>query len=273
MRRLPARVSGDRDLARFGNVLIGAGVAALVLAVSWQLGLVPGSRMTLPAPVALDHRLTTAPPTAAPLATAAPLGVRDSREAVVPRVAVVTRVPSPAFPVGYRSPDADHRAAEAALPLPGYAARLAIPSIDLDTPVEQAGIVLDPQGAPAWETRPFVAVHYGDLTALVGARGNAVIAGHVATRTEGNVFRNLYQVDFGDGIQVWDEREQLHSFQVVDVRLVTPSDTSVMAPTTERTLTLITCGGTFDPIKHEFSDRLIVIAKAAMPEAGPSLSS
>jgi sortase (surface protein transpeptidase) len=34
-----------------------------------------------------------------------------------------------------------------------------------------------------------------------------------------------------------------------------------MAPTPEETLTLITCGGTFDPLTREFSDRLIVTAK------------
>jgi hypothetical protein len=34
-----------------------------------------------------------------------------------------------------------------------------------------------------------------------------------------------------------------------------------MQPTPAPTLTLITCGGTFDPSKREFSDRLIVIAK------------
>jgi sortase (surface protein transpeptidase) len=34
-----------------------------------------------------------------------------------------------------------------------------------------------------------------------------------------------------------------------------------MDPTPDETLTLITCGGTFDPISREFSDRLIVVAK------------
>ena len=48
---------------------------------------------------------------------------------------------------------------------------------------------------------------------------------------------------------------------MVDVKLVPPEDTSVMASTPDETLTLITCGGTFDPVKREFSDRLIVTAK------------
>jgi sortase (surface protein transpeptidase) len=48
---------------------------------------------------------------------------------------------------------------------------------------------------------------------------------------------------------------------VTEVKLVPPSDVSVMDPTPDPTLTLITCGGTFDPVKREFSDRLIVVAK------------
>jgi LPXTG-site transpeptidase (sortase) family protein len=120
---------------------------------------------------------------------------------------------------------------------------------------------MDKGGNPTWETKPFVAVHYGDLTALVGARGNAVIAGHVVTLYEGNVFRNLYRVDLSDRIEVWDDQDREHDFFVVDVKLVPPTDMSPMSPTPDRTLTLITCGGTFDPVKREFSERLIVIAK------------
>jgi LPXTG-site transpeptidase (sortase) family protein len=158
--------------------------------------------------------------------------------------------------------DAVDRAYGAKAPAPGYAVRLAIPAIKLDTAVKQGGIVLDKQGNPTWETLPFVAVHYGDRTALVGARGNAVIAGHVVTLYEGNVFRNLYQLDLNARIQVWDDHDREHHFYVVDVKLVPPTDTSSMQPTPDRTLTLITCGGTFDPVKREFSERLIVIAKA-----------
>jgi LPXTG-site transpeptidase (sortase) family protein len=298
--RLLARVRGSAalrvraDLTRLGNALLVAGLAALALAGAWQLGLVPGSRVTLPAPVALERRPPTpaAAPPVAPPAVAPPVTTARRDAAPVPAPPAVPAPPGgdaraddgarppdtmptandppiaaaaagPAFPAGYRAPDSDDRAADAALPVPGHAVRLAIPSIALDTPVEQAGIVPGPDGQPEWETRPFVAVHYGDLTALVGARGNAVIAGHVVTRFEGNVFRMLYKVDLGDAIQVWDERDHLHAFRVVDVRLVSPTDTSVMAPTTDRTLTLITCGGTFDPLARRFSDRLVVVAKPA----------
>jgi len=155
--------------------------------------------------------------------------------------------------------DADDRA-EAASP-GGYAVRLVIPAIDLDTQVKQGGIVRDSHGDLVWETLPFVAVHYGDLTSLLGKPGNAVIAGHVVTIREGNVFRLLYKVAHDDHIVVWDDLDRKHEYRVVDAKLVAPSDVSVMAPTSEETLTLITCGGTFDPVKREFSDRLIVTAR------------
>jgi LPXTG-site transpeptidase (sortase) family protein len=157
--------------------------------------------------------------------------------------------------------DAVDREEYAKLPPPGYAVRLAIPAIRLDSVVKQGGIIEDNHGTLAWETLPFVAVHYGGMTALVGALGNAVIAGHVVTLNEGNVFRFLYKVNLGDTIQVWDDQDREHYFHVVDVKLVSPTDLSPMAATPDPTLTLITCGGTFDSVKREFSDRLIVVAK------------
>ncbi len=237
---------------RAGTALIVVGLALLAVGVAWQFGLIPGSGVTLPPPVALQR---TATPIAAPSATTAPV--------IPPAVMVLpTAAPAP-LPVAPlpQSPDAADRREQAQRPPPGYAVRLAIPSIKLETVVQQGGIVDNADGNPSWETLPFVAVHYGDLTSLIGAQGNAVIAGHVVTLREGNVFRFLYQLDLDDEIQVWDNHEREHDFRVVDVKLVPPTDTSVMAPTPDQTLTLITCGGTFDPVKREFSDRLIVTAK------------
>jgi LPXTG-site transpeptidase (sortase) family protein len=244
------------------NALLGLGALLLVYAGLWQFGLAPGSRVSLPEPVALAK----APPL--------PLGevdVAEPREATAGEgavqplpVASAPNRPSPAVPNRVLiAPDAADRAAAAAYPAPGYAVRLAIPSIKLDTEVKQGGIVADADANPTWQTLPFVAVHYGDLTSLVGARGNAVIAGHVVTLSEGNVFRFLYQVELDDEVFVWDQRDKLHRFKVQDVKLVPPTDVSVMEPTPDPTLTLITCGGTFDPVKREFSDRLIVTAKPA----------
>ena len=259
-------------MSRLGNALIVIGVLLLGYAGLWQLGLAPGARVTLPPPVALQRTPPSAPlvvAAATPLATATvpwPTAADEPAAALAPPVPTVPAALAAAPPRVLQAPlpaapDAADRKLDAQLPAAGYAVRLAIPAIKLDTEVQQGGIVQDDHGNPVWQTLPFVAVHYGDLTALVGARGNAVIAGHVVTLREGNVFRFLYQLDLDDEIQVWDDHEREHDFRVVDVKLVPPTDLSPMGPTPDPTLTLITCGGTFDPIKREFSDRLIVTAK------------
>jgi LPXTG-site transpeptidase (sortase) family protein len=259
-------------MARLGTVLLVLGVLALGYGALWQFGLAPGSRVTLPPPVALERTTPgtreVAAPTQPPLPTQpaqvpVPAQAPPLSQATPPAAAPVapTLLPLPTLePAHLAAADADERAA-AQPPETGYAVRLAIPSIKLDTVVQQGGIVQDSDGNPEWETLPFVAVHYGDLTSLIGAPGNAVIAGHVVTLSEGNVFRFLYQLDLDDQVQVWDDHAAEHDFRVVDVKLVPPSDTSVMDQTPSETLTLITCGGTFDPVKREFSDRLVVTAR------------
>lgn len=235
-------------MSRLGTALIVSGLLVLAYGGAWQLGLAPGSRLSLPPPVALDK-----PRLATPLPTVM----------VEPTLATAPTPTAVATPAAVRlaAADSTDRDTAAHAAPPGYAVRLAIPAIKLDTRVQQGGIVEDANGNPVWQTVPFVAVHYGDLTALIGQPSNAVIAGHVVTLNEGNVFRFLYQLDLDDHIQVWDDHERERDYHVVDVRLVPPSDTSVMDPTPDETLTLITCGGTFDPVSREFSERLIVVAK------------
>ena len=299
-----------RSFARnASSVLIGAGLLLVLYAGAWEVGLAPGSRVTIPEPVALTRSRPTAIPAEAPPAepqtdrTPSPgregAGEGGRGEPQKPRsspqkegsadtpAATAPVAPPSAAPLtksastdlglrkedeivwrdifdGRRPPSAADRLDDilaAHLPVPARAVRLVIPAIKLQTEVQQAGVKPNAHGEPEWVTLPFIAVHYGDLTALVGAPGNAVIAGHVVTLNEGNVFRNLYQVDLGDEIQVSDDLDQVQRFEVVRVKLVPPSDISVMEPTPDRTLTLITCGGTFDPRTREFSERLIVIAK------------
>lgn len=269
--RGPGSLLGRSAGARAGSALVAAGVLLMAYAGLWQLGLAPGSHVAIPEPVALRRTAgfvaeapTVAPPVVPERATPVPARVTPAAEAHTPAVSAAPsvrdsdwRIPQPAPLV---PADREDRIQAAQGPHPGYATRLAIPSIHLDTKVEQGGIQVDSSGQPEWLTLPFVAVHYGDLTALVGAPGNAVIAGHVATLAMGNVFQFLYQVDLGDEVQVWDQRGDLHRFRVASVKLVAPSDTSAMAETAEPTLTLITCGGEFDPVKREFSKRLVVTA-------------
>jgi LPXTG-site transpeptidase (sortase) family protein len=243
-------------MARLGTALLVCGVLLLAFSVAWQRGLVPGSRVTLPLPVA---RSVSSLPT--PVVAAVPTAEGIAATAHTPAATQPPGIPRLALAPA----DAADRAAQTAPR--GYAVRLAIPAIKLDTVVEQAGIGRDASGNPIWETLPFVAVHYGDTTSPLGA-GNAVIAGHVVTLSEANVFRFLYQLDLDDEITVWDQFHREHGYRVAQVRLVKPDDTSVMTSTPEETLTLITCGGAFDPVSREFSERLIVTARP-IPSSQP----
>jgi LPXTG-site transpeptidase (sortase) family protein len=262
---------GQSPTARLGSAMIAVGLLVLVYAGLWQVGLAPGSRVTVEEPLALaraggGRQVGVEEPATAiePAHQKMPDPVRaagegvESTHAAPPARDTVLRVRPPAPLI---AADRADRIEAASRPHPGYAVRLAIPAIGLDTEVRQAGVTQNQSGEWEWETLPFVAAHYGDLTSLIGAPGNAVISGHVVTLNEGNVFRSLYKVDLGSEIQVWDHRDQLHSFHVVQVKLVPPSDISALEPTPNPTLTLITCGGTFDPVRREFSDRLVVVAR------------
>ena len=72
-------------------------------------------------------------------------------------------------------------------------------------------------------------------TALPGAPGNAALAAHRDT-----FFRPLRHVRLGDRVRVTTQ-DGVFDYKVSDTRIVNPEDVSVLEPTTERTLTLITC--------------------------------
>jgi sortase A len=72
-------------------------------------------------------------------------------------------------------------------------------------------------------------------TALPGARGNSVIAGHRDTQ-----FRVLRNIEIGEEISVETEGRTF-LYRVTDRRVVAPTDTSSLDSTPTPTLTLVTC--------------------------------
>jgi len=72
-------------------------------------------------------------------------------------------------------------------------------------------------------------------TALPGESGNAVIAGHRDT-----FFRPLRDIQVGDDVFV-DTRQGRFQYRVTSLRVVKPHDLSVLNPTEDAVLTLITC--------------------------------
>lgn len=72
-------------------------------------------------------------------------------------------------------------------------------------------------------------------TALPGEAGNVAIAGHRDT-----FFRPLRNVQVGDDIFLDTPEERLH-YLVSSLRVVGPNEVSVLEPTDDPTLTLVTC--------------------------------
>ena len=79
------------------------------------------------------------------------------------------------------------------------------------------------------------AVGHVPSTALPGRPGNAAFAGH-----RDSFFRNLRGIRAGDRIVVTTPAGR-HEYVVRDTRVVKPTDVSVLDPTPDPTLTLVTC--------------------------------
>ena len=107
----------------------------------------------------------------------------------------------------------------------GTIGRIEIPRLSLS--------VMTREGADAATLRR--AVGHVPSTALPGEPGNAAFAGHRDT-----FFRKLRDVRKGDEI-VFTTSAGTHRYVVNELRVVQPSDVSVLEPTASPVLTLVTC--------------------------------
>ncbi|NNJ12255.1 sortase [Chloroflexales bacterium ZM16-3] len=108
-----------------------------------------------------------------------------------------------------------------------------IPRIGVDTDIVSAGFSLG-----EWDVPRYTAAHYWPISGYPGTPGNIVLAGHVGYR--GIIFSKLPNAAAGDEIYLaagGGERRYI----VREVLTLLPSDTWVMAPTSDEVLTLITC--------------------------------
>ncbi|MCZ7569594.1 MAG: sortase [Ardenticatenaceae bacterium] len=124
--------------------------------------------------------------------------------------------------------------------------RLVIPRIGVDAPVVPGD---------DWEAlKQGVGHHLG--SANPGARGNMVVSAH--NDIFGEIFRDLNQLKTGDEVIVYDAAGQASHYRVASKRIVEPTDVSVLDPTNEPVITLITC--------HPYlidTQRLVVVAQLA----------
>ncbi len=138
------------------------------------------------------------------------------------------------------------------LPLPTagplQAIQIDIPAIDVHNwPIVQGD---------GWEQlKKGVGQHIG--SADPGQAGNVVLAGH--DDVFGEVFRNLDKLQPGDQVVLYTMQKQF-TYQVTETRIVEPAQVDVMNPTSEATVTLISCY----PYMVD-NKRIVVFAKLQNP--------
>ncbi len=187
-------------------------------------------------------------------------GIGDA-EAFGPPVALYqTPVPPP---TAQPSPTAERSA-----PL----ARITIPRFNVDAPVIVLGI--DENGVMEAPEDPWDAAWY-DFTARPGEGSNAVFSGHVDWTFEngpaGAVFWDLKNLVLGDVISVELVDGASYSYSVISREQVDPNNVDInriVGPTAEEYITLITCGGQFDPVTGHYPNRTIV--RAELMQDAPS---
>jgi LPXTG-site transpeptidase (sortase) family protein len=93
--------------------------------------------------------------------------------------------------------------------------------------------------------------------------GNVVLAAHVDWGGRLRVFGQLHRLGPGDAVIVHDELGREYHYEVVwskSVRAEGAPVEELFAASDLPELTLITCGGAFDPTVRQYLDRLIVRA-------------
>ena len=150
-------------------------------------------------------------------------------------------------------------------PASGVPARLVIDAVKLDAPVVEMGWeTVEGNGQPVsvWDV-PADEAGWHLNSARPGQSSNVVISGH-NNSTGGHVFGDLAEVEVGDQITLWTDQETPFQYRVSETQIVRAFYASeenlnylqtVMQPTTEEQLTLITCWPSWTN-----THRLIVIA-------------
>ena len=146
-------------------------------------------------------------------------------------------------------------------PAPAPTARLLIPAIGVNAPIESVGV--QPNGAmntPRQSPWSDVGLYTGGPRP--GDRGSAVIAGHL-DRPGGNpaVFWLLRELHIGDEVQFVDAHDKILLFHVTRIEAYPVQDAPVQVIFGDRTgrfLNLTTCAGDWIPTQHQRTMRLVV---------------
>ncbi|WP_090793728.1 class F sortase [Pelagirhabdus alkalitolerans] len=139
--------------------------------------------------------------------------------------------------------------------------RISIPSIDVDTSIEDVGILPDGKmGVPDDGDQ----VGWFNRGPKPGAAGQAVMAGHVDDQNGPAIFYHLDELEKGDVVKVHNDQGDERIFRVTHKK-VYPYDEKnieeVFGPTSQSNLNLITCTGEFDRQAGTHRERLVVFTE------------
>ena len=153
-------------------------------------------------------------------------------------------------------------------------ARLIVEKAEIDAPVVEKGV--DAQGVMQSPDNAYDTAWY-DFSAHPGFGGNAVFAGHVDYIHVGKaVFWNLKDVEQGDLIQVRLQDGTVYRYAVTSREqfdAATAPVGTIVGPTPNETVTLITCGGTFNSATHQYDKRLVIRAERIADTPPPAATS
>jgi LPXTG-site transpeptidase (sortase) family protein len=152
--------------------------------------------------------------------------------------------------------------------VPGATGRVEIPAIGVDQviiPVSWQVKFVEGQPVAQWDTVDWAAGHNVG-SAPIGGPGNTVLTGHTRGNGDGE-FQNLWDLNAGDEVHVWDSIGREFTYVVESVNKVQEVGASLeerqenaqyMMPTDDTRLTLITCWP-----EWVYTHRIIVIARPA----------
>jgi LPXTG-site transpeptidase (sortase) family protein len=149
---------------------------------------------------------------------------------------------------------------EAVAPLQVAPVVLKIPALGVDASVFPTG--LEEDGAMGVPADPDTVVWWS-LGSGTGVPGNVVLAAHVDWGGRLRVFGLLHTLATGDQVVVVDEQLREFTYEIVWSRWYEADETDlepVFGNNGQPELTLITCGGQFDPATRQYLSRLVVRA-------------
>jgi LPXTG-site transpeptidase (sortase) family protein len=141
-------------------------------------------------------------------------------------------------------------------------AQLRVPSIGVDT--EVLGVGVEPDGD--MEVPPADVAGWYRFGPTPGEDGSTVLAAHVDYNGKPGAFFRLRELEAGDEVEVTMSDGTVKAYAVTEVEKV-PKDQLVAGGVFDRSgtsrVTLITCGGEFDPGQRSYRDNVVAVAEPA----------